>query len=210
MATPTSFRRLVRTPRRAPGHERRAASPNAPQIGGAARVQLARHARHAAAVGEDRLGFHAARLEARRATGSLDAPAGFAAVDAARARAARHRHAARCGASPSASRTSPPEQVRDEVAAGRMVIPANKVHLGYQLDPMAHRPREPRPRSTPTWAPRRSRRGTDEEVEKLQLGRDVGRRHGDGPLDRRRPRRVPRGDHPEQHACRSAPCRSTR
>jgi len=30
-----------------------------------------------------------------------------------------------------------PEQVRDEVAAGRMVIPANKVHLGYGLDPMA-------------------------------------------------------------------------
>ena len=30
-----------------------------------------------------------------------------------------------------------PEQVRDEVAAGRMVIPANKVHLGHQLDPMA-------------------------------------------------------------------------
>ncbi|MCP5042089.1 MAG: phosphomethylpyrimidine synthase ThiC, partial [bacterium] len=26
------------------------------------------------------------------------------------------------------------EQVRDEVAAGRMVIPANRVHLGYQLD----------------------------------------------------------------------------
>jgi phosphomethylpyrimidine synthase len=30
-----------------------------------------------------------------------------------------------------------PAQVRDEVAAGRMVIPANKAHLGYQLDPMA-------------------------------------------------------------------------
>ncbi len=29
------------------------------------------------------------------------------------------------------------EQVRDEVAAGRMVIPANTVHLKYQLDPMA-------------------------------------------------------------------------
>ncbi|HID22112.1 MAG TPA: thiamine biosynthesis protein ThiC, partial [Planctomycetaceae bacterium] len=28
-----------------------------------------------------------------------------------------------------------PEQVRDEVAAGRMIIPANKVHLGYRLDP---------------------------------------------------------------------------
>jgi len=29
-----------------------------------------------------------------------------------------------------------PEQVRDEVAAGRMVIPANHVHLAHQLDPM--------------------------------------------------------------------------
>jgi phosphomethylpyrimidine synthase len=30
-----------------------------------------------------------------------------------------------------------PEQVRDEVAAGRMVIPANRVHLQNALDPMA-------------------------------------------------------------------------
>jgi phosphomethylpyrimidine synthase len=30
-----------------------------------------------------------------------------------------------------------PEQVRDEVAAGRMVIPANHVHLAHDLDPMA-------------------------------------------------------------------------
>jgi len=30
-----------------------------------------------------------------------------------------------------------PEQVRDEVAAGRMVIPANTAHLAYGLDPMA-------------------------------------------------------------------------
>jgi len=30
-----------------------------------------------------------------------------------------------------------PEQVRDEVAAGRMVIPANRQHLGFRLDPMA-------------------------------------------------------------------------
>ncbi len=28
-------------------------------------------------------------------------------------------------------------QVRDEVATGRMIIPANRVHLGYKLDPMA-------------------------------------------------------------------------
>jgi phosphomethylpyrimidine synthase len=30
-----------------------------------------------------------------------------------------------------------PEQVRDEVAVGRMIIPCNTVHLGYGLDPMA-------------------------------------------------------------------------
>jgi len=29
------------------------------------------------------------------------------------------------------------EQVRDEVASGRLIIPANRVHLGYGLDPMA-------------------------------------------------------------------------
>ena len=29
------------------------------------------------------------------------------------------------------------EQVRDEVAAGRLIVPANRVHLGYRLDPMA-------------------------------------------------------------------------
>lgn len=29
-----------------------------------------------------------------------------------------------------------PEQVRDEIAAGRMIIPANRVHLGYGLDAM--------------------------------------------------------------------------
>ncbi len=33
-----------------------------------------------------------------------------------------------------------PEQVRDEVAAGRMVIPANLNHLGYQPRPDGHRP----------------------------------------------------------------------
>ncbi|MDH3743701.1 MAG: phosphomethylpyrimidine synthase ThiC [Acidobacteriota bacterium] len=29
------------------------------------------------------------------------------------------------------------EQVRDEVASGRLIIPANRVHLGYRLEPMA-------------------------------------------------------------------------
>ena len=50
-----------------------------------------------------------------------------------------------------------PEQVRDEVAAGRMVIPANINHLKHKLDPMASAG-PARPRSTPTWAPRPSPR----------------------------------------------------
>ena len=29
------------------------------------------------------------------------------------------------------------EQIRDEIAAGRMIIPANRVHLQHKLDPMA-------------------------------------------------------------------------
>ena len=29
------------------------------------------------------------------------------------------------------------EQIRAEVAAGRMIVPANKVHLKYKLEPMA-------------------------------------------------------------------------
>jgi phosphomethylpyrimidine synthase len=59
-----------------------------------------------------------------------------------------------------------PEQVRDEVAAGRMVIPANKVHLGYQLDPMAiGRASLTKINANMGASPVQS--GTDEEVEKL-------------------------------------------
>ena len=74
---------------------------------------------------------------------ALDAARGLRAGDPARARAPGHRSRPRCGASPSASRTSRAEQVRDEVAAGRMVIPANKVHLGLRARPDVHRPRQP-------------------------------------------------------------------
>ena len=81
-----------------------------------------------------------------------------------------------------------PEQVRDEVAAGRMVIPANKVHLAYQLDPCAigraghdqdqrQHGRLARSRPAPT---RKSRSCSWAET--------LGRRHRDGPLHRRRPR----------------------
>ena len=60
-----------------------------------------------------------------------------------------------------------PEQVRDEVAAGRMVIPANKVHLGYGLDPMAiGRASKTKINANMGASPVSS--GTDEEVEKLK------------------------------------------
>ncbi len=57
-------------------------------------------------------------------------------------------------------------QVRDEVAAGRMVIPANKVHLGYKLDPMAiGRASLTKINANMGASPVSS--STDEEVEKL-------------------------------------------
>ena len=58
-------------------------------------------------------------------------------------------------------------QVRDEVAAGRMVIPANKVHLEYQLDPMCiGRASKTKINANMGASPVSS--STDEEVEKLQ------------------------------------------
>ncbi len=59
------------------------------------------------------------------------------------------------------------EQVRDEVAAGRMIIPANVVHLGYQLDPMCiGRAGLTKINANMGASPVSS--GTDEEVEKLR------------------------------------------
>jgi len=60
-----------------------------------------------------------------------------------------------------------PEQVRDEVAAGRLIIPANRVHLEYKLDPMAiGRASKTKVNANMGASPVSS--GTDEEVEKLQ------------------------------------------
>ena len=60
-----------------------------------------------------------------------------------------------------------PAQVRDEVAAGRMVIPANKVHLQHQLDPMAiGRASKTKVNANMGASPVSS--GTDEEVVKLK------------------------------------------
>jgi len=59
------------------------------------------------------------------------------------------------------------EQVRDEVAAGRMVIPANRNHLAHQLDPMCiGRASKTKVNANMGASPVSS--GTDEEVEKLQ------------------------------------------
>ncbi len=59
-----------------------------------------------------------------------------------------------------------PEQVRDEVAAGRMIIPANRVHLSYQLDPMCiGRGATTKVNANMGASPISS--GTDEELEKL-------------------------------------------
>jgi phosphomethylpyrimidine synthase len=58
------------------------------------------------------------------------------------------------------------EQVRDEVAAGRMVIPANKVHSGQRLDPMCiGRASLTKVNANMGASPVSS--GTDEELEKL-------------------------------------------
>ena len=60
-----------------------------------------------------------------------------------------------------------PEQVRQEVASGRMIIPANTVHLGYKLDPMCiGRAGKTKINANMGASPVSS--GTDEEVEKLE------------------------------------------
>jgi len=60
-----------------------------------------------------------------------------------------------------------PEQVRDEVAAGRMVIPANRTHLKHGLDPMAIG-RASRTKINANMGASPVSSGTDEEVEKLR------------------------------------------
>ncbi|MCB9589673.1 MAG: phosphomethylpyrimidine synthase ThiC [Polyangiaceae bacterium] len=60
-----------------------------------------------------------------------------------------------------------PEQVRVEVAAGRLILPANKVHLGYQLDPMSiGRASKTKVNANMGASPISS--GTEQEVEKLR------------------------------------------
>ncbi|RLS95220.1 MAG: thiamine biosynthesis protein ThiC, partial [Planctomycetota bacterium] len=66
-----------------------------------------------------------------------------------------------------------PLQVRDEIAAGRMVIPANRVHLAHKLDPMAiGRASKTKINANMGASPISS--GTHEEVEKLQWAEKWG------------------------------------
>ena len=66
-----------------------------------------------------------------------------------------------------------PEQVRDEVAAGRMVIPANINHLKHKLDPMAiGRASKTKINANMGASPVSS--STDEEVEKLKWAEKWG------------------------------------
>ena len=60
-----------------------------------------------------------------------------------------------------------PFQVRDEVASGRLVIPANRNHLAFDLDPMAiGRASKTKVNANMGASPVSS--STDEEVEKLK------------------------------------------
>ncbi len=60
-----------------------------------------------------------------------------------------------------------PEQIRAEIAAGRMIVPANKVHLKYKLEPMCiGRASLTKINANMGASPVSS--GTDEEVEKLK------------------------------------------
>jgi phosphomethylpyrimidine synthase len=72
-----------------------------------------------------------------------------------------------------------PEQVRDEVAAGRLVIPANLVHLANRLDPMGIG-RATRTKVNANMGASPISSGTDEEVEKLRWAE---RWHADTVMD---------------------------
>ena len=100
------------------------------------------------------------------ATGRWHAPEGFVAVT-------QLEHARLGSITPEMRRVAEREphlsalQVRDEVAAGRMVIPANRNHLAHRLDPMAiGRASLTKINANMGASPVSS--GTGEEVEKLQ------------------------------------------
>jgi phosphomethylpyrimidine synthase len=65
------------------------------------------------------------------------------------------------------------EQVRDEIAAGRMILPANKVHVAHGLDPMVIG-RASRTKVNANMGASPVSSSTDEEVEKLRFAERWG------------------------------------
>ena len=89
-----------------------------------------------------------------------------------------------------------PEFVRDEVARGRMVIPANVVHLSRAgADGHRHQGQVQDQRQHRQLGGHLRHR---ERAGQARDGRRPGRRHGDGPLHRRQHRRDPPRDHRRQ------------
>lgn len=110
--------------------------------------------------------------EARGATRVVNYPAGFSPVT-------QLEHARLGAVTPQMKRVAEreahltPEQVRDEVAAGRMVIPANVNHLKHKLDPMCiGRASKTKVNANMGASPVSS--GTHEEVEKLKWAEKWG------------------------------------
>ena len=101
----------------------------------------------------------------------------------------------------------PADFVRDEVARGRAIIPSNINHL--ELEPMIIG-RNFLVKINANIGNSAVSSSIEEEVAKLQLGDAVGRRHGDGSLDRQEHPRDARVDRAQLGRCRSARCRSTR
>ena len=91
-----------------------------------------------------------------------------------------------------------PELVRDEVARGRMVIPANKAHLAKGLEPIGIGIAA---RTKINANIGKSAVSSDSAVRvgEAVVGRPLRGRHGDGPFDRRADRRRPRPDHRGRH-----------
>ena len=101
----------------------------------------------------------------------------------------------------------PAEFVRDEVARGRAIIPANINHL--ELEPMIIG-RNFLVKINANIGNSAVSSSIDEEVDEAAVGDALGRRHGDGSLDRQEHPRDARVDRPQLRRCRSARCRSIR
>ena len=102
-----------------------------------------------------------------------------------------------------------PVEVRDEVARGRMVIPANGEHLALRLEPMGIGIKA-KCKINANIGNSAVTSDVDNELAKLAAGRRARRRHRDGPLHRRQHRRDPPRPSSPPAPCRSAPCRCTR